>query len=1018
MPEPLPAVRVVVATRPLLGREIEAGAQNALVYKTPKSFAVLEDFGTPEERERQNTYDRVVWNVDSSSGAEIVDQKGMFDIVCKPLMEKAFTEGFSFTVFAYGQSGSGKTYTITGDRNNPEQWGLLPRVFDDVFIRSSTVDSDGFETVSMSLKMSMIDLYLGDACDLLTGKKRTRIKVSIIGNGKKEKAFFKNMSYAQPKNAEEMMDIYNKAIGFRIIRCTGLNSESSRSHSIVRLEIELMKENKTLIKKRDLSFIITIVDLAGSERFSKTGAANDAVMEKEGKAINSSLTFLNMVIEALAHNSNPNAKPKKVPYRSHPLTMVLRDSLGGNSYTTMIAAINPCHTNVDETIGTMNYADSVKKMRNPIVSSVKEEVGEVTKEEIEAQQRLMEEQRKEMEELKRLLDEALASKGVSAGPLDDSIPALVNISPDDLLSGNLMFGLSDGLNVIGSDMGQAKIKLSAAGILDEHAIIELKDGKLILTCKGRTHLNSELVPPGEERVLKHCDEIVVADCKYFYLKDPITLGEMRERGEEPPVPTFDMANNHLHQETTDQLREQLEREMEEKVKASNKQLEDEYNERLKKLEAEMGSMSDDLLISELNEEKMRLLREKALKEKRAKEQAEIEHMQKEAIHKALVESLPSIKEVNAVCATLGENLRCEAEIKAVSNMKGGFNSELYVRASNVETGENDLWTLDQFYNRYRRIKHIFDCTINERIIDKTIGNPFVNIEDPMKVFTIGYGYLALMPLCLPVSNSTIVSFAPDNIRIPSKTTGSLCISPVIEGELVDMPSSDWLEEGKEIEIGIVIKSIEQIPNEYNHGTMLEYQFYNRDPVVVNLEMELPHEKRYKQVFDAAFEEYLRTQHLVLKIFGHKQSWKEAMDNDVMNRTMSNSDFEDYSDEELDNEEDDSDNEENVNNILNDDVDGHSDWKKGLDDDEITVLQQWIHKDLLEMMTIDQRRKQARDINGRIANIKKQAIDPWKKDLKEKDVELLVNHLNELDTNERAEFIHRVTTEEKKKYCCC
>eukprot|EP00792_Barthelona_sp_PAP020_P004095 TRINITY_DN1883_c0_g2_i1.p1 TRINITY_DN1883_c0_g2~~TRINITY_DN1883_c0_g2_i1.p1 ORF type:complete len:1027 (-),score=356.92 TRINITY_DN1883_c0_g2_i1:12-3092(-) len=876
----LPAVRVVVATRPLLKHEKNADPpkENALRYKSTTSFAVLEDYGTEDEKERQATFDRVVWNVDDTNGGDIVDQKGMYEIVCQPLMERAFTEGFSFTVFAYGQSGSGKTYTMTGDRTSETQKGLMPRVFENVFVRCREVDSFGFEPKTFSVEMSMIDVYLGKAYDLMTGSDREELDISMYKqNGRRIVSFKRRSDKKIPirkvagQNSDQLNDLYNQFIGYRIIRATGLNPESSRSHSIVRLDVQLKKESTGGVKKkRDLKFSITMVDLAGSERFSKTGAKNDKVMEEEGKSINLSLTILNQVIEALAYNSGEPKKPKIVPYNNHPLTKVLSDSLGGNSYTTMIAAINPCHTNVEETISTINYANNVKKMKNVIKSSLKEEFGVVSKEEIEAQAKLMEQQRIEMEKLRRELQEALEKQGVAIEPLDKSIRHLKNLTPDAMRSGNLNFKLKDGLNMIGNDFGDATIKVNGVGIIEQHCSIEcLEDNNIYLTCHGKTMINMRVLERGERVQLKNNDFFVIADCKFFSVNDPHSTGENTEE------PTFEEVNQKIQQEATAGLRKQMEEEMQREIALRQKELEKQYDQKLDLLEKQLNNVDDDILLSELNEEKIKLMREKAIREKEAETRAEIAKMTKQRIQEDLINIMPKLKELNAISMTLGKNLEVQPEIKAIPDNVGGFESVVYVAAKNTQTGEEDIWTLGEFDDRYHRVRYAFDCKLKNKEIVDDKGDPFENIEDNEKLFTLGYAHLSLQPLTLPISSPVETKFAVDDVRIPSVATGSFNISPVENGEVVEMPDDpDWLALGNTVEFAVQIESVDNIPSVFEYGNRLQYKFFVHEPIVVNTD-QLPHEMRFIEVVTDELLNYLNKNSVIVRLTGHKESWLKS-----------------------------------------------------------------------------------------------------------------------------------------------
>ena len=310
---------------------------------------------------------------ENSSQTEIFEQCG------KKICDNAL-EGYNATIFAYGQTGSGKTYTLLGksitnklenrsnnisavintnsedvemnDINNDinyyydkndERIGLLPRILYYLFDNSS---KDGSES-KFIFKISYMEIYMENLKDLLNPNNKN-IKLSDV-NGVLD---IKNLRKLIISSPEEAIKYIIDGNHFRHTGQTLMNSESSRSHAIISIYIEnnLIKENK--IKKS----VFHIIDLAGSERQKKTESYGDRV--KEAGAINKSLLNLSIVIKNIISNQ------KQIPYRDSKLTHILRDSLGGNAKTSIIATISQLECNLEESVSTLNFAQNAKLIKN------------------------------------------------------------------------------------------------------------------------------------------------------------------------------------------------------------------------------------------------------------------------------------------------------------------------------------------------------------------------------------------------------------------------------------------------------------------------------------------------------------------------------------------------------------------------------------------------------------------------------------------------------------------------------
>ena len=323
-------------------------------------------------------------------GDENSTQNDIFEHCGKKICDYSL-EGYNGTIFAYGQTGSGKTYTLLGknitnkveaknNNNNggksnnysmlnssedvemvdstlnssneynyninDEQIGLLPRILYYLFQNSSKSEKENEN--KFIFKISYLEIYQETFRDLLYIDNKEKIQLSDI-NGVLDIKNLRKLIIESPEEAIKYIISGNK---FRHTGSTSMNSQSSRSHAIISIYIEnnLIKENK--IKKS----VFHIIDLAGSERQKKTGAQGNRI--KEAGSINKSLLNLSIVISKIIK------KEKPIPYRDSKLTHILRDSLGGNAKTSIIATISQLDSNIDETINTLNFAQNAKKIKN------------------------------------------------------------------------------------------------------------------------------------------------------------------------------------------------------------------------------------------------------------------------------------------------------------------------------------------------------------------------------------------------------------------------------------------------------------------------------------------------------------------------------------------------------------------------------------------------------------------------------------------------------------------------------
>eukprot|EP01017_Pseudomicrothorax_dubius_P013974 TRINITY_DN1637_c0_g3_i6.p1 TRINITY_DN1637_c0_g3~~TRINITY_DN1637_c0_g3_i6.p1 ORF type:complete len:453 (-),score=149.81 TRINITY_DN1637_c0_g3_i6:28-1386(-) len=333
-------VKVVVRCRPMSPGEIQDGRQVVVQVNTQRGEIIVKNPKDPNEEPRTFTFDLAYdWN----SQQETVYQETAYPIV------ESVLEGYNGTIFAYGQTGTGKTFTMEGKLDHPQYRGIIPRTFEHIF---KFIEAAG-KSKQFLVRASFLELYNEEIRDLL--QKNFENKLDL--REKPEGGFaVKDLSAYMIESPEELLDKLILGQKSRKVGETKMNKGSSRSHSIFMITVEASeigvdgKQHITVGK-------LNLVDLAGSERQSKTEATGDR--QKEGIYINQSLTALGNVISSLV-----DPKSTHIPYRDSKLTRLLMDSLGGNTKTVMIANFGPADYNFDETLSTLRYANRAKNIKN------------------------------------------------------------------------------------------------------------------------------------------------------------------------------------------------------------------------------------------------------------------------------------------------------------------------------------------------------------------------------------------------------------------------------------------------------------------------------------------------------------------------------------------------------------------------------------------------------------------------------------------------------------------------------
>ena len=326
-------VNVICRFRPMNELEKTNGKEEVADFTSPTSLTF---HSTKEKNNYKYNFDRIF--PPSSTQQEVYDfgVKGIIDSVLS---------GYNGTVLAYGQTSSGKTYTMQGLVDSDINKGIIPRMISHAFnfIYDSPPENE------FMVKVSMIEIYQEKIRDLIETDK---INLNVREDPNKG-IFIEDVSEHYVGCPEEVIDIMKVGTENRAQACTNMNEHSSRSHSIFIMTINQNNKKDGVAKTGKLY----LVDLAGSEKISKTGATGHTL--EEAKIINKSLTTLGMVI-----NSLTDGKSTHIPYRESKLTRVLQESLGGNSKTCLIITCSPSIYNESETLSTLRFGERAKRIKN------------------------------------------------------------------------------------------------------------------------------------------------------------------------------------------------------------------------------------------------------------------------------------------------------------------------------------------------------------------------------------------------------------------------------------------------------------------------------------------------------------------------------------------------------------------------------------------------------------------------------------------------------------------------------
>eukprot|EP00051_Salpingoeca_urceolata_P023712 m.408038 g.408038 ORF g.408038 m.408038 type:complete len:1477 (+) comp20142_c1_seq2:683-5113(+) len=570
------SVKVGVRVRPTNKREMTKDFR--YVVKMVGSQTIL--LNPTTKTEKTFNFDHSFWSTNKED-AHFATQDHVFDKLGNGVLDNAFG-GYNACIFAYGQTGSGKTFTMMGNEELP---GIIPRLCTSLFDKiSENTNPD----LTYHVEVSYMEIYNEKVQDLLTTERKK--KGLRVREHKALGPYVEGLSKLAVTDYDTIAGLMVEGNQMRHTAATLMNDQSSRSHAVFTIVMTQRQKDVATKQTGEKVSRISLVDLAGSERSSKTGATGDRL--KEGANINKSLTTLGLVISALADKAGAgkDAKNKFVPYRDSTLTWLLKDNLGGNSKTVMVATISPAADNYEETLSTLRYADRAKRIVNKavvnedpnakVIRELREELERLrasvgpggggsgggggadeaellaTKQKLQETESLIAEMSQSWEEKLRQTESVLAEKqklledhaasvqgqGDHALQVTSKLPHFVSLSDDPLASDITIYTFREGSTTIGREDAEEEndIKIWGLGTEGEHCEIQysieydeeqacLMEVVILLPYAEHCYVNGELVSNATR--LRQGNVVQLGHTNVFRFNHPTEAERMRKLGQ-------------------------------------------------------------------------------------------------------------------------------------------------------------------------------------------------------------------------------------------------------------------------------------------------------------------------------------------------------------------------------------------------------------------------------------------------------------------------------------------------------
>ncbi|KAL4229280.1 hypothetical protein ACF0H5_012320 [Mactra antiquata] len=785
-----------------------------------------------------------------ANAKKFADQKRVYNELGAGVLNNAW-EGYNSTLFAYGQTGSGKSWSMVGYGVNK---GIVPMYCDHLFQQINQKTAEG-STHQYEVTFSMIEIYNENVQDLLDSsnsktalKVRQHPKMGFYADGVKEVPVG---SYVEIEQRTE------EGTRNRTVASTKMNATSSRAHTIVCIKF-VQKSTNDAGEEMAKTSVVNLVDLAGSERAESTGATGDRL--KEGAAINQSLSSLGNCIAALADRAS--GKNTRVPYRNSVLTKLLKNALGGNSKTIMIAALSPADINYDETLSTLRYADRAKQIKcsakvneDPTAALIRElqeeneklkamlasgkvdmsmmEAGEGSedmtdeernqlKEDLENEYKsALEKNQQDManmeQEFQKRLAEAQASSDFSdIAALNEkkkTHPHLYNLNMDPQMTGKITHIIDQDDEII---IGNGKCEgtdLTLRGLADLHCKIMHKDGVFTLETfpNARTLRNGKSVT-SETKTLKNNDRLLFGTTQFYVFCNPNDKSESKVTD-----PTFEMA------------------------------------------QAEIATKSGGFDMSGSNKS-----RDDAI------------------LQQNLIETMPGVEEANSISQALDKRKRFDMIIvspEARGELSG--RTEVMVKMTDTDTKHEWIWTSNKFLDRKCIMSEMFDKYEDGKDWqlpqDK---DPFY--DDPAAHTQIGCVKMWLQSLSYMLESNELLDVTDLKGGVVGKM--SLGVFPCDpKGKEYTEKDDKFVENpdelmGKNIDFKIKLVNIRGLPNRFTdvyckYKVYLEDKFTQTKSIKDTINPDYNHERVISLPGNKETIEFLKTGAFVVQIWGVQKAVK-------------------------------------------------------------------------------------------------------------------------------------------------
>ena len=790
------SVKVAVRVRPFNSRERQEGAELcvSMTGNTTKVWNKETNF------EKEFNFDYSYWSHDgftedpatgmlrkNSPSSIYADQHSVFNDLGAEVLDNAWN-GYHVCLFAYGQTGSGKSYSIVGYGANK---GIIPIACEEIFTRIKLPQA---KKIDFQVEVSMLEIYNEQVQDLLTPPSEREKGGLKVRENPKTGVYVEGLNKKVVNSYAEISAVLDKGNEHRTVGATQMNATSSRAHTVLTISFtQLFYDENTGKPLNRKQSDINLVDLAGSERAGKTGATGDRLAE--GSNINKSLSCLGKVITALAKKSTPAGKGEVVPYRESKLTRILQNALGGNSKTTMIAAISPASYNFEETLSTLRYADQVKAIKNKaivnetpqekLIRELREEnerlkalvegrgggggggggggkgIDEESLQEYQSQIEMLRKAKEQAEmTFQQRLEEMEKNKANTVVKVEIKGPHLSNLNEDSQLNGQIKHKMEDGVNTIGKG-GRSQVTINGLGIGEEHCRIENNNGRYIMHPSSdpslKTMVNGILLKAPTE--IQNQDRIRFGNYVYFSFVIP----------DQPFNPQLDWehAVKEANEAEMKSMMGEKETEMRQKEEEMQKKMQEEIQKAYKKMEEEKKQLEmlmknkskedENAKIMLDQREKELIARQKQMEEELQRKEQEFKEKEKEKVQRSKLDQLVSgslqlTNEANERASILNKPIRFKPEFYRVPNEdgtmgKGTESVKMRLRLMHPSLGDTKLfWPTQKLEERVPDMADMCEQYFSGTPLDKIdVGyDPFSINPDEIESMMDDGGFIGMV----------------------------------------------------------------------------------------------------------------------------------------------------------------------------------------------------------------------------------------------------------------------------------